>query len=74
MKKLRWLIVLGAVVNLTGTGLFVWTSAQARQENCENTEQAFSDFTDALAEEFHASEETEERFRARYEDDLAECH
>lgn len=74
MKKLRWIIVAGALVNLTGTGLFVWTSTQARQANCANVEDAFDSYTSALAAISDASAETVAEFRSAYEPELRDCH
>lgn len=76
MRTLRRLIAIGAIVNASVTGLFVWTSQHARQHNCDNVTEAFDAYTDALAGAFgRAPDDPEvEAFRAGYEPALEECH
>lgn len=72
--SLRWLrivILAGMVVNLVGTGVFVVTSSNARQANCDRVSTAFETYTEAL---LHASEATEPRSpeeQARFEGRVA---
>lgn len=70
---LRLAIAIAAVVNLAGTGLFVWTSAHARHQLCERVAEAFDAYTDALAEVSRADAARVAEFRAAYETELEDC-
>jgi len=74
---MRWLIiavVCSAALNMAGSGMFVWQSWAARQQNCDDVTAAFDAYTDALAEVTSADPETVAEFRAAYEPELANCH
>lgn len=76
-RPVRWLmvaIVAGAAVNLTGSGLFVWQSIEARRSNCDTVRAAFDAYTDALALATGADRDQVAAFRAAYEPELANCH
>jgi predicted negative regulator of RcsB-dependent stress response len=66
-------VVLSMAAQLIGTGLFVYTSWQARQQNCEQVQRAFDNYTSALAQISHADPETVQAFRDAYEPELEQC-
>lgn len=74
IRALRVAIAASVVIYVVGTGLSVYQSAQARQENCDNVIAAFDAYTDALAKVSGADESKVAEFRAAYEPALKDCH
>lgn len=69
-------IAVAAVVNLAGSALFVWSSYEARQQNCRAVREAFDAYTDALVIQSGRSldDPEAEDFRDAYRSRLEECH
>lgn len=71
IKWLRIIIIVGMLVNLSGTGVFVVTSSNARAANCRRVSQAFKQYTEALIHSSTPDEPRTKEEQARFDGRVA---
>ncbi len=73
LRILIGVVLFGTAAQLAATGLFVITSSNARQANCDRVQYALEAYTDALGERLGATPQQKADFLADIEPILSDC-